>query len=607
LPWGRHFPYPCPMKVGIPERLVMRRTLLLLVSVVVVLLAYINVYYVGYIWDDNFFMLQGIRGFQHFSLVGGTGVYYRPLVGVTLGVDHLLWGWKPWGYHLTNLVFHCLNVLMVFWVVTILLEGEEHRDWIAFSAALFFGLYPLNTESVCWISGRTDLLAFTFFLLGVALHLLYRKDRKGRKGWLLLLAALSFLLSLFSKEVGLALVFLIPFLDFVFLGVSSSERRKVIFSYLSYLVILLLYFYLRKASLHPVEERLAAYASVKVVHGGKGRPLLDALSALGFYVRRALFPFRPNLFIGAIPGGYPMNFLTLAVFALLMALSVAYAFVRGRGKVVALSLGWFLFGLLPVLPLAATGVAKTPVADRYLYLPSFAVALVLSWAMWRGGKAWGKGVTLGLVFTLLVSLSFFGVTFGRCVTWTDKLALWKDTARKSPGFGTPLNQYGVALMERKRIQEALQQFALVLKPATRASPETRAHAADNIGFILMGQRRFEDSIPYFEKAIKLAPWDVIAYHNLGIVYMQMAKRGNNPEYLGKAREYLEKAVQVNPTIIDTHYFLGVVYAHSGDGERALREFKRVINMDPRHPYAPRAREWIVRLSSKKGLAPGGKR
>ena len=154
------------------------------------------------------------------------------------------------------------------------------------------------------------------------------------------------------------------------------------------------------------------------------------------------------------------------------------------------------------------------------------------------------------------------------------------------------------------MREALRQFALVLEPSTEASPETRAHAADNIGFILMGQGRFRESIPYFERAIELAPWDVIAYHNLGIVYLQMAKRDDNLVYLKDAQKYLEKALQVNSTIIDTHYFLGVVYAHSGEGRKALKEFRVVVEMDPQHPYAPRAMEWIKRLSSMDGtLSP----
>ena len=574
-----------------------RRVFFPVIPVVVTFFAYLNVFFIGYIWDDNFFLIQGIRSFRHFSLVGGQGVYYRPFVGVTLGVDHMLWGWKPWGYHLTNLVFHCINVLLVFWVVSILLEKDEQRDWVALSAALLFGLYPLSTESVCWISGRTDVLAFTFLMLGVALHLLYRIKNKR---WLLALAAFSFLLTLFSKEVGLAFLLLVPFLDVVVLGFPRSKRWKTLLSYFPYLAVLLLYLYLRKSSIQPVGERLAAFVSAKVAHGGKGKPLLDALLALGFYVRRALFPFRPNLFIGAVPGGCGLNLGILVLFLLTLVLSTFYSLAKRRSGLVAFSLWWFLVALLPVMPLAAAEVAKTPVADRYLYLSSFAVAFLLSWLFWRMGRGWEEGVSLGVVFTLFLSLPFFAVTFKRCVTWTDKLALWEDTVHKSPGFGTPLNQYGVALLERKRVREALQQFALVLEPSTEASPETRAHAADNIGFILMGQGRFRESIPYFERAIELAPWDVIAYHNLGIVYLQMAKRDDNLVYLKDAQKYLEKALQVNSTIIDTHYFLGVVYAHSGEGRKGLKEFRVVVEMDPQHPYAKRAREWIKRLSSMDG-------
>ena len=163
--------------------------------------------------------------------------------------------------------------------------------------------------------------------------------------------------------------------------------------------------------------------------------------------------------------------------------------------------------------------------------------------------------------------------------------------RKSPRFGTPRNQYGVALMERGRIGEALRQFALVLEPSTVASAETRAHAADNIGFIHMQRGRLKEAIPYFLRAIRTAPWDAVAYHNLGLVYLEMARRSHRVEQLDRSRRHLERAVA-----IDTHYFLGVVYAHLGRRREALREFRAVVEMDPQHPCVPRARRWLRRLS-----------
>lgn len=276
-----------------------KKAFLPLVPLLITVIAYINVFYVGYVWDDNLFLIQGIRSFEHFSLLGGKGVYYRPLIGLTLAIDHALWGWKPWGYHLTNLLFHCINVLLVFWIVYLLLGDFGDRSWIAASAALFFGLYPLNTEPVCWISGRTDLMAFTFFALAVAFHLLYLKKSKF---WLVLLSSFAFLLSLFSKEVGIAFVFLVPFLEPGGLDGPDFKWKKAFLSYSFYGAVVLLYLFLRKASLHPVTEKLLAGATLKISRGGEGRPVLDALSAIGFYVRRAVWPFKPVLFIGNFGG-----------------------------------------------------------------------------------------------------------------------------------------------------------------------------------------------------------------------------------------------------------------------------------------------------------------
>src|SRR5262249_55325302 len=150
--------------------------------------------------------------------------HYQPLSWITLGLDHLLWGMTPWGYHLTSLLLHVANGVLFYFVSLRLLRlafldgsGSSERALRAASlvGALFFAIHPLRVESVAWVTERRDVLSALFFLATILCYLRRHTDqaRSGRRWNWTALALGFYVLSLLSKAGGMLLPFVLFVLD----------------------------------------------------------------------------------------------------------------------------------------------------------------------------------------------------------------------------------------------------------------------------------------------------------------------------------------------------------------------------------------------------------
>ena len=148
----------------------------------------------GFLWDDLQLVTHPLHiGNNPYAFFFGGEVYYRPLVHLSMNLDYNIWHLNPVGYHITNITLHSANALMVFFLCLYLLmngfsdfkksspqaSNTNHIITTSFIAALFFALHPIHSESVAWISGRTDLLATFFFLLAFISFLSYEKEGRS--------------------------------------------------------------------------------------------------------------------------------------------------------------------------------------------------------------------------------------------------------------------------------------------------------------------------------------------------------------------------------------------------------------------------------------------
>jgi hypothetical protein len=200
----------------------------ILLLMIVVFLVYADTLRYDFVWDDEDLIQTNPRitklgDFSTFFEVEPFygNFYYRPLVIFSLAFDYRLWELKPFGYHLSNLIFHLGSVLMIYFISLSLLPRLS-----SFLVALLFGLHPIHTEAVAWISGRSDVLCAFFFLASVLsfIHFIQIQNRSKRLG-AYFLSLIFFLCSLLAKEMAVTLP-LILLVWWTFFSDEASLRQK---------------------------------------------------------------------------------------------------------------------------------------------------------------------------------------------------------------------------------------------------------------------------------------------------------------------------------------------------------------------------------------------
>ena len=152
-------------------------------------------------WDDDVYVIENksIRtfSFQNIGLYFSSFYYgaYIPITIFSYAANYQFSGLEPHAYHRTNLIFHLLNCLLVFWLVFLLSKNIG----VSAITALFFGIHPLHVEPVAWISGRKDML-FSFFFLGSVIFYFYYRSKNSFKFYCV--ALILFVLSLLSGKTS---------------------------------------------------------------------------------------------------------------------------------------------------------------------------------------------------------------------------------------------------------------------------------------------------------------------------------------------------------------------------------------------------------------------
>ena len=334
-----------------------------------------------FLWDDRYFIVDNphLRG-PHFlktvftSPFGGSSgldkasrelekaqIFYRPLTSLSYWTDYKIWGMNAAGFHLTNILLHTANGLLVLFILLEL--GAALAP--SFFGALIFSVFPVHFESVSWISGRTDLLAFFFAALAVFFFLKYRKSERRQS---LILSGIFFLASVLAKESTVVLPVL-----FVLLMLRDREKKtKIVFSCLPHIVAIIIWGLLRVQAIG-----LGGL-------GGTERTLGDALAAVGFYSSRLLFPLNLSLTVDAFSVFRNPGFQAFGGAVVILAvISVFYLRTKKNSSLAALALISFLILLLPAVMVAFSPSSVSLLAWRFLYLPSLVPAAVVPYLLFK--------------------------------------------------------------------------------------------------------------------------------------------------------------------------------------------------------------------------------
>jgi hypothetical protein len=442
----------------------MRKSTALLVLIVFVLGVYYPTIFAGVNSLDDFRMLEELPKSGALNILSlfnpsHSAGYFRPLTILSYYIDVSLLNLTPEAMHLENVLIHLANSMLVLLVGLSVFRGQERQVELSFVAACVFALHPLNVEAVAWISGRTDPLT-TFFAL-LSLITLYRFVESKRLYWLWLCALLCVVGAL-AKETALFCLpaaFMLACANDVCLRSAFRQREfTALFARASLMVAPFLltsaaYLAVRLTTLRYVAKTVAA----KGVAGAEGNVVhtlftlvRDLFTTYGFYTKKLFLPLPLNFAITEIHGTYLWLGLVVLVFTI-------YCLVRRLDSIAFQMLLATLTVMFSSFVISRAGIAWTPYAERYLYLPTvfFAFGIVdagrrfcLRFLNRRAGVI-AAFILLGLMTT---------ITASRSMIWQNNLSLYQDTIRKSPNFGCISNELAIALFSEKRLDEAMAQI-----------------------------------------------------------------------------------------------------------------------------------------------------
>jgi protein O-mannosyl-transferase len=424
----------------------------------------------------------------------------------------LLWGMNPHGHHLTNVVLHAANAAWIFLLGTLLLRF--HRDRISSAprardrswaligtglAAILFAVHPLRAESVSWVSDRKDLLC-AFFLVPAAMAYVVHSHRRGSASsqrWLLA-SFLLFVMAVLSKATAVAFPIVLLLLDW--LGGRLDKRlltEKIPFLLVSLVVAVL------SLAMTSAPDTTRAYA---VSHLTGLETILFPFFSLAFPLYKTLAPVH----LGPI---YPRVGLEWMIAGLAVVVSATSACVvlamRGRKGVLV---AWLTYLLLLIPSVAGLSSGMQPVADRYSYLSTISLWVLLGVALSSALEGGGikRRLIVGLCGGTLAAV-LLSLTIPQAARWRSSIALWEFVVAEFPAKRDYADAYlnlGAAYSQAGRRAEAL----AILDKAAAMDPDN-VKVLYNLGIVSHFEGRRQKALTCLRRVTALDPRDAVAFYN----------------------------------------------------------------------------------------------
>jgi tetratricopeptide (TPR) repeat protein len=458
---------------------------------------------------------------------------WYPLTWISHMADFDVFDRNPEGHHLTNLLLHAANGVLLFLV----LKRMTGALWRSLIVAGLFALHPLRVESVAWITERKDVLSAFFGLLALLFYARYAQRRPAlnpQPSTLnYFLALLFFAFGLMSKTMLVTFPFLLLLLDFWPLkriaerGTRNAEANQS--SNIGRLLLEKLPFFLL---VPPVS--IAAYAAQKaggqfMLHFPFGFRLESALMGYARYLEKMFWPVNFSV-LYPYPEHWPAGEWLLAALFILAVSVLAFALRRQRPYLLVGWL-WYLGTLVPVIGFLPLGAQS--MSNRYTYLPMIGIALLVVWAVGDLSNRWrGRGVLVTTILALVLGACILR-TRGEIVYWKDSASLW------SRAVAVTKNNFMAHFCLGSIVWKSEPDKALAEFQASVAIYPDYAEAQRDFAFLLQKDGRFSEAITHYQKAIRLEPQNSWGYNGLGLTLLKMNR-------VSDAIPPLLKAVEVDP-------------------------------------------------------------
>jgi tetratricopeptide (TPR) repeat protein len=491
--------------------------------------------------------------------------YWHPVTWLSHMLDCQLFGLRPGLHHLTSLLFHLANSVLLL----LILRKMTGALWRSAFVAALFALHPLHVESVAWVAERKDVLSAFFWFLTIWAYVDYA-ERPGISRYLLVL--LSFALGLMAKPMVVTLPFVLLLLDYWPLGrmqwhnvkteshldINKSPLYRLIWEKIPLFALTAV----TVVATVVVQERVGALKSLETFP--LTSRIANALVSYMSYMAKMIWPHKLAVY-------YPYQE-TIPLWQVagsgLLLLGLSIMVIKAAKNRPYLPVGWlWYFGtLVPVIGLVQVG--SQAMADRYTYLSLVGLFIMIAWGVPDLLAGWHRGRTVLTISATVLLLGCVVGTWRQVGHWQNSITLFQHTVRVTSDNHFAHNNLGVALAKSGRLAEAIHHYFNAL----RVKPDT-AEVHNNLGNALAAQGNVDRAMSHYYQALKIDSNNARAYNNLGNVLANQGKRE-------EAIKYYTTALGLDPAYAGAHYNLGNLLANQGKTEEAINHYVEALRIMP---------------------------
>jgi Tfp pilus assembly protein PilF len=545
----------------------------------------------------------------NWAFKSGYAANWHPLTWISHLLDIKLYGFNAGGHHFTNLLFHVANTLLLF----LLLRQSTGALWRSAFVAALFAWHPLHVESVAWVAERKDVLSAFFWMLTLLAYGKYARSQSERPENIpppdginpyYALALVSFALGLMSKPMLVSLPLILLLLDYWPLNRISGFRlavgssvladhantsrqmpllmaivEKVPFFILSALSCLITFLVQKRSgavmelSNFPLSQRIA-----------------NGLVSYATYLAKLFWPARL-----AIPYPYDHNLPVVEIIGaaiLLLGISALTLYLIKSHPPLFVGWLWFLISLVPVIGLVQVG--KESMADRYTYIPSIGIFMIIAWGFLGRldtGAPARNPITFSVASFALVACLL--TTSHQLTYWKNSVTLWTHSITVNKDNAIAHCNLGAVLFAQGKISDAIEQEQISLK-INPDDPE----AENNLGWFLGQQGNWDEAIPHFRAAADSRIQRDKFYLNLGLAYLHTGK----PD---AAVPQIRRFLSFHPDLPFAHACLADALIQGHHFEEAIRQLRIVLQFTPNNFRALQELSWLLATAPEPTLRNAG--
>jgi tetratricopeptide (TPR) repeat protein len=487
---------------------------------------------------------------------------WHPLTWLSLMLDYEIFGLNAGGFHVTNLIFHLVNTVLLFWVF-IRMTGSL---WPSAFVAAIFALHPLHVESVAWIAERKDVLSTFFWFLTMLSYIRYVENKTLVR---YLTVILFFILGLMSKPMLVSLPFVLLLLDYWPLGrlslgvpvAAEKYKSEPFWKLITEKLPLFILSVISSFVTFRAQKTGGAVGTIEIL------PIkLRLANAIVSYARYLDKTIRPVELAIVYP--HPKDSLSIwyvAAAAVLLVIITVVVIWKREHRWLLTGWLWYLGTLVPVIGVVQVGVQA--MADRYTYIPMIGISTIAAWGAQQAALNFHlKTSVKTLAIIVLAGLTL--CTWIQVGYWRDGMKLYGHSLAVTKNNYPIYNDMGVECLIQNKLDEAMG----YCREAIRLCP-SYAGAYNNLGIVFKRKGDFEQAISCFKRAIKINP-------NYADAYVLMANLLDVQGKTDEAIESYDEALCLNDNDAEAHNELGNLLAKQGKLQQAQAHFSKACKLNP---------------------------